>query len=109
MLVTLPEKPSIGPDFMETISEYIDFSENEELWKEVSPMMSLGQCIYADGVEEGVQEGIKEGIRVLVLDGIEEQIPKERSLNKLQRHFHLTREAAEQYYEQYANEASVRL
>lgn len=85
-------------DFMETISEYIDFSENEELWKEESHMFGLGQSIF----EEGIETGIEQGIRAIVLDNIEEQIPREKSISKLQKLFDLTKEKAEQYYEKYA-------
>ena len=68
-------------DFMEVVSEYIDFSENEELWKEGSHMFSLGQCI----AEEAREEAREEGIQILVLDNLEEQVPEERILGKLQR------------------------
>ena len=71
-------------DFMETISDYIDFSENEELWKEEPRMFSLSQCIYEDGYddgkEEGIEKGIEKGIEALVLDHMEEQISKEKSI-----------------------------
>lgn len=56
-----------------------------------------GKCVYNDGVEEG--------IRAFVIDGIEDQILRERSVAKLQRYFHLTKEKAEQYYDMFASEA----
>lgn len=40
-------------DFMETITEYIDFSNNEELWKEVGNMTGLGQRILEEGIRRG--------------------------------------------------------
>lgn len=43
-------------DFMDTVSEYIDFSHNEELWKETNHMVGLGQSILEEGIE---QEGSK--------------------------------------------------
>lgn len=46
-------------DFMETISEYIDFSGNEELWKEVEHMDGLGQSILEEGLEQGIEEGMR--------------------------------------------------
>ena len=88
-------------DFMETISDYIDFSENEELWKEEPRMFSLSQCIYEDGYDDGIEEGIEKGIEALLLDHVEEQIPKEKSIQKLQKRFALTREKAEKYYERF--------
>ncbi|MCH5339749.1 MAG: hypothetical protein J1E03_13280, partial [Acetatifactor sp.] len=66
-------------DFIEELSDYIDFSENEELWKEKPRMFSLSQCIYEDGLKEGREQGIAS----LVLDHIEEHMPKEKSIQKL--------------------------
>ncbi|HBA49317.1 MAG TPA: hypothetical protein DCZ91_16295 [Lachnospiraceae bacterium] len=86
--------------FMDTISEYIDFSANEELWKETNGMFSLGQCI----LEDGKKEGMEKGIRALVMDNLEEHIPVERIIEKLQRHFNLSRESAQMYYEKFTQE-----
>lgn len=63
-------------------------------------MFSLSQCIYEDGLKD-VRE---EGIAVLVLDHIEEHMPKEKSIQKLQKFFSLTEEKAEEYYERFAKE-----
>ena len=41
---------------------------------------------------------------VLVLDHIEEHMPKEKSIQKLQKFFSLTEEKAEEYYERFAKE-----
>lgn len=106
-------------DFMDTIQDYIDFSKNMELWREVTQMSGLGQSILEEGKEEGREEGRKEGreegrkegreegIHVLIKDHLEENIPKERSIIKLQKHFGLTLEKAEQFYEKYASEFYV--
>lgn len=88
--------------FMDTVSEYIDFSGNEELWKEVTHMTGLGQSILEEGMQQGMRQG---GIQALVLDNIEEQIPRERTIKKLQKRFGLTAEKSEQYYEQFAPKA----
>ena len=87
-------------EFMDTISEYIDFSENEELWKEGSHMFSLGQCI----AEDVWKEASEKGIQILILDNLEEKVPKERILAKLQRRYHLTEEKAKEYYDRFAEE-----
>ncbi len=42
-------------DFIESMSDYIDFSGNEELWREKENMFSLGQCILEEGREEGMK------------------------------------------------------
>lgn len=83
-------------DFMDTILDYIDFSANEELWKETNGMFSLGQCILEDGMEIGM--------RAMVMDNLEEHTPVERIIEKLQRHFGLSRERAERYYEKFTQE-----
>lgn len=101
-------------DFMDTVKEYIDFSQNKELWKEVTHVTGLGLSIFNEGLikgrEEGKEEGklegkleaTLEGIQALIEDNLEEQIPRERSLEKLQRRFHLTEEKAIEYYERFA-------
>ncbi len=90
--------------FMDTMNEYIDFSDNEELWKEVTHMSGLGQSVFEEGKVEGREEGRKEGIQAFILDNVEEQIPKERILKKLQKRFDLSAENACYYYERFAPE-----
>lgn len=46
-------------DFMDTISEYIDFSSNAELWKETKRMDGLGQSIFEEGMEEGLRNTVE--------------------------------------------------
>lgn len=97
-------------DFMDKVKEYIDFSENEELWKEVTRVSGLGLSIFREGLEEGLERGIEEGIQkgrtegiqAFIEDHLEEKIPKEKSLEKLQRRFQLTEEKAIEYYERFA-------
>ena len=111
-------------DFVEQVSRYIDFSGNQDLQKEVQRMSGLGESIYkegkekgweegkeegkaegrAEGKEEGREEGREEGIQALILDNLEEKIPMEKILAKLQKRFHLTKEKAEAYYQKYAQE-----
>ena len=118
---------------MSTVTEYIDYSENAELWKEVTQMSSLEQVVHAgvrDDALKSVQKEVEarinaakaevetakaeaesakaeaesakeKGIQALILDNLDEQIPRERILTKLQRHFNLTGEQAESYYEKY--------
>jgi len=117
-------------DFMDTVSEYIDYSEAEGLWKEVRDMVNWKELIY-EGVTdevtrkvtkeltekvtkevtertkkeitERVTEAVREeGIRAMILENLEEQVPRERILLKLQKHFNLTEEKSMQYYEKFA-------
>ncbi len=154
-------------DFMSTVTEYIDFSANAELWREVKQMSSLEQVVHAgvrDDALKSVQkevEAIKaeaeiarkeaeivkekaeiarkeaeivmeeaeiikkeseiikkeamdakaqariakeEGIQALILDNLDEQIPKGRILMKLQKHFGLTEDESSLYYDRYASD-----
>lgn len=102
-------------DFMNTVTEYIDFSENKELWKEAEHVTGLGQSVYEEGrqkgvqqgLEQGVQQGLEQGVQAFIQDNIEEQVPKERILLKLEKRFGLTMEQSELYYEKYASKADV--
>lgn len=85
-------------DFMEIVSDYIDFSENEELWKEEPRMFSLGQCVYEDGLKEGIEQGIEQGIAALIRNNIREGIPKERTIANIRKFFGLSEEKAEEYF-----------
>ena len=87
-------------DFMESISEYIDFSDNEELWRKKKRMFSLGQCVFEDGKAEGREEGI----RALILSNLENHTPKDRTIKALSKYFKLPEEKAEQYYREFSQE-----
>lgn len=92
-------------DFMEVVSEYIDFSGNEELWKEAKKVRGIGQRIAEEVWEEASEKATEKGIQILVLDNLEEQVPEERILAKLQRRYNLTEEEAKEYYDRFAVEA----
>lgn len=71
--------------------------------KEMMNMTILGEMILQDGIEQGIERGIK----ALILDNLEEGIPREKILIKLQKRFDLNEEKAKAYYEQFAlNEIS---
>ncbi len=46
-------------NFMDTVSEYIDFSNNEELWKESDCMTGLGQSILEEGIRREKERSSK--------------------------------------------------
>ena len=173
-------------DFMATVTEYIDYPENTDLWKGVTQVSSLEQVIFEGAIDDAlkfveretreVREALyrekeeaerekekisrekeevsrekeeinrereeverkkeeinrereevnrvreevcqvreevcqareevcqarEEGIQAIILDNLEEQVPKERIVLKLQKHFNLTKEKAEHYYKKYA-------
>lgn len=71
-------------------------------------MGGLGDAIEEKGIqrgiEKGIQEGIEKGIQILILDNLEEGIPKDRILIKLKERFHLTQEQAEERFKKYGEE-----
>ena len=68
-------------------------------------MRGLGESIREGCLEEGRVKGREEGrlvgIQVLIQDNLEEQVPRERTLLKLQKYFDLEEEKAEEYYEKF--------
>lgn len=56
------------------------------------------------GIEQGMECGMEQGIRVFVLDKIEENIPKDKVVEKLQKGFQLSGEKAQYYYEKVISE-----
>ena len=70
-------------DFMEVVSDYIDFSQNSELREEVKKVMGIGQIMLETGIEQGIE--------VFILDNEEEGIPRERVIEKLQKDSSLLR------------------
>lgn len=61
-------------DFLDTVQKYIDFSQNEELWKEVSHMSGLGMSILQEGIQEGIEKGIQEGMEKGMQEGRANQL-----------------------------------
>jgi len=53
------------------------------------------------GREEGIGIGRQEGIFAMISDGLEDELPQERILQKLQKYFHLTLEEAQEFVEHY--------
>lgn len=51
-------------EFLDTVKEYIDFSQNQELWKEVDRMCGLGESILLEGESRGIKIGESRGIEI---------------------------------------------
>ena len=102
-------------DFM--VSEYIDFSGNDALRKEVIHVSTIEQIKY-EGMREELTEELRgeiteelrgeiteelreEGIQALILSNLEEGIPREGILVKIQKYYGLTEENAKQYYNRF--------
>ena len=85
--------------------EVLDYPAKRILNQGVKKGLELGR---SEGIQvgrsEGIQVGRSEGIKAFILDNIEENIPKERIIEKLQRRFDLSEEQAVEKYEKYSGE-----
>lgn len=88
-------------DFMDTISEYIDFSNNEELWKGAERMEGLGQSILEEGIQQGIEQGIEQGIQFMVESLQEMGIPYDRTQNQLMVKYSLSDDTAREYMDKF--------
>ncbi|MCI9026406.1 MAG: hypothetical protein HFG92_18770 [Dorea sp.] len=141
-------------DFMDTVSEYIDYTDNDALRKEVTHVSTIEEIKY-EGMRDELREELTEEltkeltveltkeltekitedltekitqnltekitqnltekitqnltekitqnltektIHTIILDNLEEHVPKDRILTKLQKHFNLSKEESEHYY-----------
>ena len=86
----------------------VKFLKREELEKvkERIGMTILGQMLWEEGMETGLEKGMAKGmakgIQALILDNMEEGIPRGRIIEKLCRRFSLSEDVAIAYYEKYA-------
>lgn len=55
------------------------------------------------GIEQGIEQGLQQGIKLIILDNIEDGKTREVIIEKLIRHFSLTSDEAEKYYEKYSD------
>lgn len=67
-------------------------------------MLEAEQRGETRGEAQGRAEEKIAGIQILITVHIEEEIPKEKTITKLQKHYHLTKKEAEQYYERYSKD-----
>lgn len=84
-----------------TFTDKVISKETRQHIKEVLGMTQVGKMLMDEGRIEGREEGREEGIRAIILDNLEENIPKEKILIKLQKRFNLTEEQSEQYYQRF--------
>lgn len=59
--------------------------------------------LWKDAENQGIQIGIEQGVRIFILDNLEEKVPQERILLKLQKRFGLSERDADRYYREYAS------
>ena len=95
---------------MEIMSEYIDFSANEELWKEEEQVDGLGQSIFKEGFEQGFKQGfeqeVEKGVARSVVQGAIKACQdlgrsKEDAVSWIQEKYSVSQENAITYVNQY--------
>lgn len=94
-----PEYRRMDAETARTIGELMGvegFMEKEEQYRngEGYNMCQALQEMMEDSRQEGITEGIKEGICALIQENLDEDISHERILEKLQKYFSLSEEAA---------------
>jgi hypothetical protein len=77
------------------MSKYIDFSNNEELWKEAKHMSGLGISVLEEGRSEGQTEGrTKESVDTIIAflqdcgevsDSLKQEISSQKDINVLRK------------------------
>lgn len=87
------------------ISQYVD----EQIAKkgEHVDMCKALEELCADMENRGLEQGRLQGIRIFILDNLEENVPGDRIILKLQRHYEVDEETAREYYQMYAKEAQA--
>ena len=78
-----------------------NLDDAKEVWEEEAREEGRIQG-KAEGRAEGRTVERTESIRIFITDNIEESIPKEKTIMKLQKHYQLTEKEADQYYEKYS-------
>ena len=73
-----------------------------ELERRLNQMCNLSDLVEEEAMERGMERGIERGIEVFILDNLEEHVPKERIIVKLQKRFQLEQSRAEEYFDEYA-------
>ena len=95
--VLLNINPGHNQELLDSCKTLRDYSEYTARVRRYAKQMNL-----EDAVERAITECIEEGIRAFIADHIEEGIPREKSITKLQNLFSLTSEEAEMYYKKYS-------
>ncbi len=55
-----------------------------------------------EGIEKGIEKGIHQVLQAYILDNVEENVPKERIIEKLVKRFGLSEDEAASCYEKYS-------
>lgn len=84
------------------LTEKYGMQMTAELERRLNRMCNLSDLVVEEAMERGMNIGIERGIEAFILDNLEENIPKTRIVEKLQKRFQLEKSRAEDYFEKYA-------
>ena len=88
------------------LKEKYDMQMTVELEGRLANMCNLSDLIEERGIQCGIERGMEQGISAMIFDNLEENTSKERIIEKLQKHFSLSYDKAETYFDKYANIAN---
>ena len=60
------------------------------------------QAVKSEGIKEGKAEERESGIEIFIKDKIEDEIPADKIVTKLQKNYNLTEETAKEYVQKYS-------
>lgn len=92
-----PDQIFVLTGLLVSTDKFID-EESAGAIRRLLDMTKVGRMLF----EEGLEEGIEKGIEALVIDNLEEGVPKERICRKLQERFSIGGKKAEEYYKKFA-------
>lgn len=76
----------------------VEYESREKAIRDYNHLIYIAK---KEGMEEGMEQGIQHGIKLFIQDNMEEGIPHERIIEKLQKRFKLDPDSAEKYYDRY--------
>ena len=90
-------------------NERVSLSIEEQIKKKGG---SVNMCkalddLCADMENRGIEKGLEQGIRIFILDNLEEDVPKERIVLKLQKRFDMDEKTADEYFQMYGDWKTV--
>lgn len=85
------------------LTEKYGMQMTAEFERRLNQMCNLSDLVVEEAMERGMNIGIERGIEAFILDNLEENIPKTRIVEKLQKRFQLEKSRAEDYFEEYAS------
>lgn len=65
-------------------------------------MCNLSDLIEEQGIQQGIQLGVEQGIQAMILDNLEDGLPIEKIIKKLEKYFTINENLAWKYFEQFS-------